>query len=261
MDQSSIPSREYESLKATTLLPLLSAYFIAVGALYLWGFWGSFGVNILEYLGLTDVVKVAAWPVGSAFVFLIIGMVMGEIGPGARLKLPEGGGRHTPFGIWLNKHRHSLAFALMVFLVTLVTFGPPQMWQLVAMFGGIFLSLPLRRHPILVKLIPNDSIRSALALAAVVLPVYAFGQGRVNADEIRSGHRYFYVLSGSEGISSTGDMQTSMRYVGYAGGTYFFWEPSLNGVTLVPASAVQSLKLARLPRENRSLWNRLTSRD
>ncbi len=106
-----------EALKATTLLPILSAYFIAVGALYLWGFWGSFGVNVMEYLGLTDVVKVAAWPVGSAFIFLLLGIVAGETSPISR-RLPEGGGQHTPIGRWLNKYSRVLA---VIFMLTIAT--------------------------------------------------------------------------------------------------------------------------------------------
>ncbi|WP_421955642.1 hypothetical protein [Polaromonas sp.] len=259
MDQSSRPVPVDRTFKFTALFPLISAYFIAVGALYLWGFWGSFGVNILEYLGLTDVVKVAAWPVGSAFIFLLIGLAVGETSPRKAL-LPEGGGRNTPLGIWLNKHVHALAFALAFLLVSLVYFGPPQVWLVAAPFGGIVLGFPLRHHPLLVGLLPNDGLRSTLVVAAVTLPFYAFGQGKVNADAIRSGQRYSYVIPGSDGIASTGDKQTSMRYIGYAGSTFFFWDPSADAVTLVPADTVKLLKLTRVPKEVRSVWEQLTTR-
>lgn len=250
---------EYEALKATTILPIVSAYFIAVGALYLWGYWGSFGVNILEYLGLTDVVKVAAWPVGSAFVFLLVGFVLSETTPGARL--PEGGGRYTPVGRWLNRHAKALGVGFMLLMIVLVTLGPPQIWLLVAVLVGVVLALPLKSFPSLVRQVPNDSIRTVLALATVVLPIYAFGQGKVNADWIRAGYKYLYVLPGSEGVAATGDIKTSLRYVGYAGNTFFFWEPTMDGVMLVPASTVKSLMLARTPKEAVSFWSQLIKRD
>lgn len=256
-----MPSRapEQEALKATTLLPILSAYFIAVGVLYLWGFWGLFGINVMEYLGLADVVKVAAWPVGSAFIFLLVGIALGETSPISRL--PAGGGQHTLIGRWVNKYIRMLTVLFMLTIAALIVLAPPHVWQLVGVLVGMGLALPLGRYPLLVRLVPNGSIRSLLSFAAVVLPIFAFGQGRVNADDIRSGRRYFYVVSGSEGISSTGDIGTSMRYVGYAGDTFFFWEPSISGITLVPASTVKSLKLARTPKERRSLWDQLTKRD
>ena len=249
---------EYEVLRATTILPIVSAYFIAVGALYLWGYWGSFGVNILEYLGLTDVVKVAAWPVGSAFVFLLVGFVLGETAPGTRL--PEGGGRHTRVGKWLNRHARALGFGFMLLMTVLVTVGPPQIWLLAAGLVGVVLGLPLKNFPPIVRQVPNDSIRTVLTFATVVLPIYAFGQGKVNADEIRSGYKYLYVLPGSEGITATGDIKTSSRYVGYAGNTFFFWEPTTNGVTLVPATTVKALMLARIPKEAASFWIQLIKR-
>lgn len=229
------------------LVSAVSAYFIAVSALYLWGFWGPFGVNILEYLGLADMVKVAAWPVGSVFLFAFLGMVLGQISPASRLR--EGGGQHTRVGRWVNKHVQILiaVFALMV--VALIFFAPPRTWPLIALLMGGILSFPLRSYPPLVRLIPRDSVRSVLSFAVVVLPLFAYGEGRANADSVRSGKKYLYVHPGSEGVPSTGDPKSSMRYVGYAGNTFFLWDPAASSLTLVPSGTVKSLKLVKMPIE------------
>ena len=55
---------------------LAAPYFITVGLLYLWAYWSSFGINILEYAALSDVAKVAIIPVGSAFVFVFSGFIV-----------------------------------------------------------------------------------------------------------------------------------------------------------------------------------------
>ncbi len=258
MDPTLSQPTEREVMKATTLLPVLSAYFIAVGSLYLWGFWDSFGINIMEYLGLSDVVKVAAWPVGSAFVFLLVGLLMGDVAPGGRL--PEGGGRDTRVGRWLNKYRSALTWVVIVIVGALLASGSPTGLQVVAVIGGVMLAAPVRRLAFFEKLVPDYSVRSSLAVAAVVLPLWAFGQGRVNADAIKSGHDYLYALPGTDGISLTGDPQTTIRYVGYAGSTFFFWDPTVQGLMVVPSSSVKVLKLAKKPRVSRALWDQITNR-
>ena len=75
-----------------------SLYFLAVGVLYLWGYWPSFGVNVLEYAGLTDIIKTAAYPVASLFVFFAVGAVFGELL--ASDALPPGGGAGTCARCW-----------------------------------------------------------------------------------------------------------------------------------------------------------------
>ena len=223
------------------LFSAASAYFIAVSALYLWG------VNIMEYLDLADMVKAAAWPVGSVFFFAFVGMVLGQISPVSRL--PEGGGQHTRVGRWFNNPVQVLAAVFAVVVVALILFAPPRTWPLIALLTGAILSFPLRSYPPVVRLIPNNSIRSVLSFAVVVLPLFAYTEGRVNADSVRSGKKYLYVQLGSEGVPSTGDPKSSMRYVGYAGSTFFLWDPVTLSLTLVPSGTVKSLKLANMPLE------------
>ena len=244
-EESKSHARKEVQTPSAILFSATSAYSIAVSALYLWGFWGPFGINILEHLGLADVVKVAAWPVGSVFFFALLGMVLGQISPVARL--PEGGGQHTRFGRWLNKHVRAIAAVFAVAAVLMVFFAPPRTWPLIALITGGILSHPLNSYPPFVRLIPNDGIRSVLSFAIAVLPAFAYGEGRANADSVRFGEKYLFVQAGSEGVPSTGDPKTSLRYVGYAGSTFFLWDPTTSSLTLIPSSTVKSLKLTKMP--------------
>ena len=56
---------------------IASFYFVVVGVLYLWGHWYSFEVNILEYISLTDIVKVTLIPIISSFLAFASGAVLG----------------------------------------------------------------------------------------------------------------------------------------------------------------------------------------
>ena len=42
-------------------IALVAPYSITVSALYLFGYWGSFGVSIFEYVDLAEIVKIALY--------------------------------------------------------------------------------------------------------------------------------------------------------------------------------------------------------
>jgi hypothetical protein len=230
-----------EPPKISTVISGLSFYFIGVGALYLWGFWGSFNVNVMEYLGLADIVKVAAWPVLSAFVFLVLGMLAGELAPIRRL--PECGGGETRLGYFLRRSLPAIKWSSILLLGGLIAFGSPTAWQGTAMILGIVLARPVRQLRSFQHLVPDTGFRTTVAYAFVVLPLFSFGQGRVNADVIKRGHSYQYVLPTSDGIVGTPEPLTSLRYVGFAGSTFFFWQPASASLSIVPSASIKSLNL------------------
>jgi hypothetical protein len=43
--------------KALKILPFLAPYAILICVLYLFGYWSSFGINILEFISFSDVVN------------------------------------------------------------------------------------------------------------------------------------------------------------------------------------------------------------
>lgn len=47
-------------------VPAIAFLVAATSTLYLWGYWGSFDINILEFLGLSDILRVAAYPLASS---------------------------------------------------------------------------------------------------------------------------------------------------------------------------------------------------
>jgi hypothetical protein len=68
------PSSAFLSPKAWLVL-----YALMVSAIYLWGYWGTFGINVLDYLRVSDIIKAAVYPVVSAFAFMAIGALLGEV--------------------------------------------------------------------------------------------------------------------------------------------------------------------------------------
>ncbi|RYF30216.1 MAG: hypothetical protein EOO23_05620, partial [Comamonadaceae bacterium] len=109
----------------TQLVYWSGVYGFAVAILYLWGYWSPFDVNILEYVSLSDIVKTAAYPIVSVFVFLAIGAVAGDFFFPVK-PLQSGGGANTKIGQLLRRLAPIIAVLYMVATVLVVIFGPIQ---------------------------------------------------------------------------------------------------------------------------------------
>ncbi|ONN67869.1 hypothetical protein [Herbaspirillum sp. VT-16-41] len=72
---------------------LLAAYAVSISALYLLGFWGAFQLNIMQYAALSDLVKLAAFPLAATFLLNLVGMVHQDLTLSA--SLPVGGGSES----------------------------------------------------------------------------------------------------------------------------------------------------------------------
>lgn len=81
-DQTAIEEKPTWGIKHSALLTyFLSAYLTFTALCYLWGYWGSFGIDILEYAAITDLLRLALTAAAlSVVVVLILGAVVGLTG-------------------------------------------------------------------------------------------------------------------------------------------------------------------------------------
>ncbi|MHB1184265.1 MAG: hypothetical protein ACYC4A_06140 [Desulfobulbia bacterium] len=190
-------------------------YLLTVGVLYLWGYWESFGVNIFEFVALSDVVKVAIIPVGSVFLFVLLGFGIGEITIAD--KFNEGGGRSTKIGKILNK---LFPFFVVIYLViiTYLMFSKPELpgkWKVLP----VFLMFPpyfLLKGSGFIKEIHNDSLRSLIIISIVALPLYSFSTGKINAEKILKNNEYKFIELGEN------TAKEKMKFIGHANNYLFF---------------------------------------
>lgn len=238
------------STSTSGYVSLGSAYFLAVGVLYLWGYWARFDINILEYLGLPDVIKLTAYPIASAFVFTFVGMVLGEIMVGGRL--PYGGGRDTPVGIFLNRHKGTIVGAYVVGTTLLFFYGPDEKWEILP----FFLSWPVyfaAKEADLLDEIRNDSARSVVIFVISILPFWAYGHGRIEAVHVHDGTKYKYLAESIPGvkIDDPAKEKNRYKYLGHAGGFIFLLAPDAQSTVIVPFEKIEALRVKE--RLNKSL--------
>lgn len=210
-----------------TYLWLAASYFVTVGLLYLWAYWSSFGINILEYATLSDVAKVAIIPVGSAFVFILLGFLLSEVSFAPYF--PSGEGKGTRTGRFLMKFRTVFALLYWVILILLIFTPLPNKWRVLPIWGMWVPYFVLKNANFLSE-IKNDSVRSLMIAGLSVLPIFSFCQGKLDANKILTNSEYFYVQSSSE---------ERMKYIGY-----------VNELTFLVSQDNQLIRIQRLDKQS-----------
>lgn len=219
----------------------ISLYFLLTGVLYLWGYWSTFGVNILEFMGVADVVKSTAYPVTSAFVFAAIGMAIGEIVFGKALE--PGAGRDTTVGKFLRRFAPYFVVVWVGGVLALLLYGGERKWVVLPILLAFPIYLALKAQGLLASLFPDERLRSFALFVLAALPPFAYGHGRVVADEILSGRRFQYAVSPIDNVPVQADQspQNRLRFLGHAGDYLFFLDPTSGSRVLARASDTKTL--------------------
>lgn len=202
-----------EKEKLSNYLWIGPIYFISVGVLYLWGYWSNFGINIFEYAALSDIVKVSIIPVGSVFIFILIGFFIGEATVADIL--PEGISRSTVLSRFLRRILGLLIIVYGVILFIFIFYPVPNKWLILPILLMWLFYFPLKEAGFL-KEIKNDSARSLAIIAIIALPLYSFAIGKINAEKILNNKEYQYIEVVEEG------KKERLKFIGHANEYVFF---------------------------------------
>ncbi|RRR99057.1 hypothetical protein EIP75_23780 [Aquabacterium soli] len=232
--------------KVATPLYFASLYFVTVGVLYLWGYWLPFGINILEYLSLTDVLKATAYPIATALVLTSIGAAIGEglsNRDALRDALPPGGGRNTTIGRFLRKIAPLLAALYAIGTGALWVYGPIEKWTALPVLIALPVYMFAKDAGLLKRLIPHDSPRSIVIYVLATLPPLAYGHGVLAAHKVQTGQSFTYVTSTVSGYAVTNDPQKQLRLIGHVNDTIFLLDPAKTATVVVKLESGQPLVL------------------
>lgn len=208
------------------IIAIVVPYLAVVSAAYLFGFWGAFNVNVLEYIGVADIAKIALYPLILSLVYVIVGLLISEFLHSQ--KLPPGGGATTSIGRFGRKHWRGL-LAIQVLLVVLVSmFGQePWQWFSVALLIGLF-GTPLSHVEQVIQLLPEPRLRGAVLFYLLFLPSISFAYGRLDAHVIKIGHPTNVIDVERSKLTLKEDPKHPVCYLGFIGGVYVLFE-SLSG--------------------------------
>ncbi len=166
------------TINTKELLSLSVPYFIGVGACYLFGYWGAIGINVLEFIGFTDIAKLAVYPLVAAMIFTALGGVFSEITTGKAL--PICGGEHTPVGKLGRRFARPILAVIVLGIVAIYIFSAePFKWFAIALLVMLF-AAPLSHLEPIMSALPSPKVRFLLLQAALLLPTLGFAYGRLD---------------------------------------------------------------------------------
>jgi hypothetical protein len=223
-------------------------YGAVVASLYLFGFWGSFHVNVLEFVGLSDLIKLAIYPLFISLASLLVGYILVEFFWGSAL--PPGGGADSPNGRFGKKHWRYLIGGYLIIIFAVAIFGPsPEKWFLVAVLVS-FLSTPLTHLQIFIDIIPNPRARRSMLFLLILVAGIAFYYGTYNAHLAKSGRGSLLVDVSRSKLSLQHEPKKPVVYLGYVSGYFVLLESASGAVVFVKAKDDTPVFL--LPNPNRS---------
>lgn len=201
-------------------------YLIGVGTLYLFGYWGTFKVNVLEFISFSDMGKLAIFPLLPSLAFSFIGILFAEFSTSNIL--PLGGGRSTRIGAFGNKHWRWLVVMLIIIitLCLILNIGLVK-WFIIAWLISLF-SVPLTHVNLIIEIFPNAKLRSTVLFIFLLIPGMSFAFGRQQASLIISGTSNQFVDIERSKLPLQCDSKNPVDYLGLLGGVYILRE-SLTG--------------------------------
>ncbi len=233
-----------ENLEALSAKFWLGPYAIILATLYLWGYWSSFHVNVLEHISFTEVIKIAAYPILSAFFFLAIGMLVSGLSPLNSI-FPPGGGRDSKEGKFLNRHINKIVVVLVVVIVLVYLLGPVEKWIFLPTLFAVLVALPVKSTGLLSRELRSEDVRSLAIFAICFLIPFSYGRGIMNASSILSGKEFLYSTVNLRDSQLTVNFATNTqpRYLGKLNDHFFFYDPVKETTLLFATSELKAFDL------------------
>jgi len=228
----------------------VSIYFIATGSLYLWGYWTDFNVNILEYINITDIVKITAFQLAICAIIIALGISGGEymarraIKKSRLTRLPS---RSLPLEDQLAQLNRSKK------ILKIIVLGISPLVVFASIYSGNFIfvasAVPgaviyyyLHQMPIL-KSISHAEIRRTVIFFISCFPFIAYSWGQQKANNIIEGKKYTYVISDFASNPLQDSATSQLRYIGSAGDHTFFFNPKRGSTVIAKSGEDKILEL------------------
>jgi len=237
--------------KDVTLFTILTGFSLVVAVLYLFGYWSSFDINILQYIQVTDVLKLALYPLFLSFFGGIISFYIVPLltNPDALIK-----GDESKFVSELpNKTKNILLLAIFGMTIFSFIFAKKSYlrWNTGGFLAAYFLIVRLGNTNILKFVIPNPAIQRFTLNFCILILCMALPFGKMDAGLILDSVNRTVVSTRSfkqsfdshTGKSDLFQGQNILKYLGTAGDYFFFLSMDNSKTYVVKSSEMYFLEI------------------
>lgn len=267
--QQDSPLKQFISSK----IYLASLYFITVGVLFLWGYWPTFGINILEFLDLADILKVTAYPIAVLVLTSGAGAAIAHLASPPPEPTNSRQGQPSNRSIanhptrrflypafdFLDSYPKTLKVIFVLALAILFLGDWRYSWAVIPGTLSIPLALLLADQKIVCDTFKNSRVRSMMSLLIPVICIGAYGLGKIQSANVINGHAYIYATSEIKGHPFK-SVDFALRYIGHAGDHIFFFNPTDKTTLIVKLEDDTPLALKILRTKMASVLQSTTSK-
>jgi len=234
-----------------------TSYGFVVSMLYLFGYWSTFDINILEYIKISDVIKISIYPILTSVGITIIAFIVGDFtrrwGDKPNVQKSEK----------LKKLEKLTQFiAEYCFIVTIILFPSYFLYMRMWTSFWIFFALacPSVTNYILVKyqaemvkkLIPFPGYEIRILWIFIGILSLAFGYGKVRSLSILETGSCFYINVSIFKDKELFQDQKRLKYLGLGGNFMFFLSEDNTKIYILEPSKIPILELYKSKSQTRT---------
>lgn len=243
-------------IKRSNALILSIPYLTICGVLYHIAFWDTFGLNGLDYISVSDIIKSAAYPVFEKYSLMCISMFLGVALGKEVVKAYITHDNKKPIDINSSLLiEESKSYTKIIFkAILLIILGIAIYYIYKSSFKGKWLAcsyliaLPitiiLEKDEIIDKsLVKSEYIRDCLFLFIIYLPFLSFGIGKMKSTQILNNDKYQYVTSRNINPITKGIRIDTMKYIGSDDKRFFFTDLHNSQILMIRSEIIDTLAL------------------
>lgn len=223
------------SIKLQKIITLLPPYSLIVSLLYLFGFWGTFNIDVLEYISLSDVIKSALYPLTYSSIFIVLGVAIGNVFNTSLVKaMPVGDGQYLPIAKYIRWLFRLLELILVILALYVIFFEVGNTrWHTVAVLLSFTLVRIVVNADFASECIKNKQERDFIVIILSIILLNSYGWGAKQAERVTS----------SEQVIKINGKKSEKKYIGWAGDFLILWDSSKSTVSVKSKSTIKSLEL------------------
>lgn len=203
---------------------MVSLFVGAIAVIYQHTFWSAFNINILQFVSITDLVKLALWPLISFFLMMALGYAFREVQKSPTQvtykPLPEKIRFLREYRQFANDNPGFVISMGAVVIITMRFFwySVPIRWIALSFLLSIFTTASLARRKTFEKIYPDTDRRIPALMLVGFVPWLAWGLAKTRADEVLRGIEFDSAQVTPEFLSLAGFAESvELRYLGNTG--------------------------------------------